>query len=281
MADPTQATPPKLLDVARQAARTRHLSRRTEASYVSWIRRYIFFHGKRHPSTMGAPDVAKFLSWLATERHVSASTQNQALSALLFLYKDVLHIEIGPVERVIRALVPKRLPIVLSRHEVQALLGCLDGVIWIISTLLYGGGLRLQECLELRVKDLDFDRSQIVIRRGKGQKDRVTILPSVVRQKLVAHLDWVRAQHAKDLESGLGRAVLPEALDRKYPGAATEWSWQFVFPAGRICRDPRWGPPSRYHMHESVVQPAIARAATAAGLTKRPVGPHTLRSVSA
>jgi site-specific recombinase XerD len=145
MADPLPATSPKLLDVARQAARTRHLSRRTEASYVSWIRRYILFHGKRHPSTMGAPDVAKFLSWLATERHVSASTQNQALSALLFLYKDVLHAEIEPVERVIRALVPKRLPVVLSRHEVQALLGRLDGVLWMIGMPLYGAGLRLQE----------------------------------------------------------------------------------------------------------------------------------------
>jgi integron integrase len=277
MADPTPATSPKLLDVARQTARSRHLSRRTEASYVSWIRRYILFHGKRHPSTMGAPDVATFLSWLATERHVSASTQNQALSAILFLYKDVLQAEIGPVERVVRALVPKRLPVVLSRHEVQALLGRLEGVMLMIGTLLYGAGLRLQECLELRVKDLDFERNQIMVRRGKGQKDRVTILPAVVRQTLVAHLAAVRLQHAADLEKGLGRAVLPEALDRKYPGAATEWGWQFVFPAGRICRDPRWGPPSRYHLHESVVQRAIARAATAAGLTKRPVGPHTLR----
>ncbi len=175
-----------------------------------------------------------------------------------------------------RAVVLKRLPVVLSREEVQAILGRLDGVMWIISALLYGAGLRLQECLELRVKDLDFDRRQIVVRRGKGQKDRVTMLPSVVREKLLGHLMTVRVQHSADLRNGLGRVVLPFALDRKYPKAATEWGWQFVFPAARICRDERWGPPTRYHLHESAVQRAVAAAAHGAGLTK-PVGPHTLR----
>ncbi len=270
------AAAPKLLDRVRQATRTRHLSRRTETSYVSWIRRYIIFHGKQHPLTLGAPDVATFLSWLATERTVSASTQNQALSAILFLYKDVLHADLGPIERVVRAVVPKRLPVVLSRPEVQAILDRLDGVMWIIGALLYGAGLRLQECLDLRVKDLDFDRSQIVVRRGKGQKDRVTMLPAVVRQKLVAHLEAVRAQHSNDLGKGLGKAVLPFALDRKYPGAAQAWGWQFVFPAARICRDARWGPPTRYHLHESAVQRAVAAATRASGLTK-PIGPHVLR----
>lgn len=192
------------------------------------------------------------------------------------LYKDVLHADLGPIERVVRAVVPKRLPVVLSRPEVQAILDRLDGVMWIIGALLYGAGLRLQECLDLRVKDLDFDRSQIVVRRGKGQKDRVTMLPAVVRQKLVAHLEAVRAQHSNDLGKGLGKAVLPFALDRKYPGAAQAWGWQFVFPAARICRDARWGPPTRYHLHESAVQRAVAAATRASGLTK-PIGPHVLR----
>lgn len=176
-----------------------------------------------------------------------------------------------------RAVVPKRLPVVLSRQEVQAVLGRLDGVMWIIAALLYGAGLRLKECLELRVKDLDFERSQIMVRRGKGQKDRVTMLPSVVREKLLAHLVTVRVRHSDDLRNGLGKVVLPFALDRKYPGAAAAWGWQFVFPAGRICRDPQWGPPTRYHLHESVVQRAIGAAAHGAGVTKHPVGPHTLR----
>lgn len=226
---------------------------------------------------MGVPEVETFVSWLATEKEVAASTQNQALSAILFLYKDVMRCELGRIERVVRAVVPKRLPVVLSRQEVQAVLGHLDGMMWIIGALLYGAGLRLQECLELRVKDLDFDRSQVVVRRGKGEKDRVTVLPAVVRPKLLTHLETVRAQHTEDLGKGLGKAVLPYALDRKYPGAAAEWGWQFVFPARRICRDDRWGPPSRFHIHESVVQRAMAAAAKGAGLTKKPVGPHTLR----
>jgi integron integrase len=269
-------TPLKLLQRVRQAIRTRHYSRRTESAYVGWIRRYVVLHGKKHPLTMGGPEVATFLTSLATERHVSASTQNQALSALLFLYKDVLHVELGPIDRVVRAVVPKRLPVVLSRPEVQGVLGQLDGVMWIIAALLYGAGLRLQECLELRVKDLDIDRTQIVVRRGKGQKDRVTMLPALVREKLLRHLQTVRSQHADDLAKGFGKVVLPFALERKYPNAVSEWGWQFVFPAARLCRDARYGPPTRYHLHESVVQRAIAPAARRAGISK-PVGPHTLR----
>jgi len=254
----------------------RHYSRRTETTYVHWIRRFIVFHHKKHPSTLGAPEIAAFLSWLATTRRVSASTQNQALSALLFLYRHVLRIEIGAIEQVPRAKMPHRVPVVLSIEEVGNILTHLQGTMWMIGALLYGAGLRLQECLELRVKDLDFDQHQIVVCRGKGQKDRVTMLPVAIEKRLGTHLQDVKQQHERDLADGFGRAVLPFALDRKYPKAATEWGWQFVFPAARICRDPRFGPPSRYHLHESVVQKAVAEAARSAGMTKR-VGPHTMR----
>ena len=268
--------PPKLLDRVRDAVRTRHYSRRTEEAYVGWIRRYILFHRKTHPAQMGAAEISQFLTWLAVDRRVSASTQNQALSALLFLYKQVLAIEIGPVPPVVRARTPERLPVVLSRDEVAAVMKHLTGTIWIIVVLLYGSGLRIEECLELRVKDLDFDRHQIVLRRGKGQKDRRTMLPMAVRERLQAHLSVVKRQHEHDLAHGAGRVVLPFALDRKYPNAATDWAWQFVFPASRMCRDSRWGPPSRYHLHETVVQKAVAEAVREAGLVKR-ASPHTFR----
>jgi integron integrase len=273
---PEPGSQPKLLDRVRHAIRARHYSRRTENTYVHWIRRFIFFHHKKHPSTMGAPEIAAFLSWLATARRVSSSTQNQALSALLFLYRQVLRLEIGAIEQVPRAKMPHRVPVVLSIEEVGNILTHVQGTMWLIVALLYGAGLRLQECLELRVKDLDFDQHQIVVRRGKGQKDRMTMLPVAIEKRLGAHLQDVKQQHERDLADGFGRAVLPVALDRKYPKAATEWGWQFVFPAARICRDPRFGPPSRYHLHESVVQRAVAEAARKAGLTKR-VGPHSLR----
>jgi integron integrase len=267
---------PKLLDRVRQTIRAKHYSRRTESAYVDWIRRYVLFHRKRHPSEMGASEIAAFLTWLATNRRVSASTQNQALSALLFLYRNVLHIEIGPIENVPRARMPVRVPVVLSHDEVARIMKHLNGVTWIMVVLLYGAGLRLQECLELRVKDIDLERRQIVIRRGKGQKDRPTVLPTVVVEPLARHLESVKRQHEADLARGLGRVVLPFALDRKYPNAPTEWAWQFVFPASRVCTDPKWGPPTRFHLHESVVQKAVAHAARQAGITKR-VGPHTFR----
>jgi integron integrase len=225
---------------------------------------------------MGAPEIAAFLTWLATNRRVSASTQNQALSALLFLYRDVLHIEMGRVENVPRARTPFRMPVVLSRDEVARIMKHLNGLTWIMVALLYGAGLRLQECLELRVKDIDLERRQIVIRRGKGQKDRPTVLPTAVIQPLARHLEFVKRQHEADLARGFGRVVLPFALDRKYPNAPTEWGWQFVFPASRICTDAKWGPPTRFHLHESVVQKSVAHAARQAGITKR-VGPHTFR----
>jgi integron integrase len=192
------------------------------------------------------------------------------------LYRDVLRIELGTIEHVPRARMPVRVPVVLSRDEVARIVKRLDGVTWLMVALLYGAGLRLQECLELRVKDIDFERRQIVIRRGKGQKDRPTVLPTTVIEPLARHLEFVKRQHEADLTRGFGRVVLPFALDRKYPSAPTEWRWQFIFPASRMCTDPRWGPPTRFHLHESVVQKAVAHAARQAGITKR-VGPHTFR----
>ena len=182
---------------------------------------------------------------------------------MLFLYRDVLQMEIGAIGQVPRARLPVRLPVVLSRDEVKAVLGQLAGVMWLVGALLYGAGLRLQECLELRVKDIDFDLSQVFVRRGKGQKDRRTMLPGLVKEGLRAHLVQVRAQHERDLAAGVGRVVLPFALDRKHPSAAIDWGWQFAFPAARVCRDSAWGPPSRFHLHESAVQKAVARAARA------------------
>lgn len=268
--------PIRLLDRVRQAIRVRHYSRRTEEAYVGWIRRYIVHYRMKHPSEMGTSEVTAFLGSLVDDGDVSASTQNQALSALVFLYRHVLSAPLGAIDGPPRARLPSRLPVVLSRAEVARVLERLEGVPWIVVALLYGGGLRLRECLELRIKDLDFERRQIVIRRGKGQKDRVTMLPAMVAGRLKAHLVGVKRMHDADLAQGLGRVVLPFALDRKYPHAATEWRWQFVFPATRICRDARWGPPSRYHLHESVVQRAVTRAARRAGLAKR-VSCHTFR----
>ena len=268
--------PPKLLDRVRQAIRVRHYSRRTEEAYVTWIRRFIIFHKKRHPSEMGEREITAFLSWLATARRVSASTQNQALSALLFLYREVLRKDVGAIEHAPRAKTPLHVPVVLSMDEARAVLRQLNGVPWLVAGLLYGGGLRLQECLELRVKDIDFDRREITVRRDKGQKDRRVMLPDGVRDRMRQHLEVVRDQHRRDLADGLGRVTLPSALERKFPNAAAEWLWQFVFPAGRICRDPRFGPPSRFHLHETVIQRAVAEAARRAGVAKR-VSCHTFR----
>ena len=267
---------PKLLDRVRQTLRVRHYSTRTEESYVAWIRRYILFHGKRHPAQMGAPEVTQFLSSLAVDRQVSASTQNQALSAILFLYRDVLDTEVGSLAGTVRARQSQHLPVVLTRDEVRTILHRLDGVMWLVTALLYGAGLRLQECLELRVKDLDFARSQIIVRQGKGAKDRVTMLPASVASRLTEHLARVRTLHTRDLGRGVGRAPLPDALERKFPNAGKEWPWQFVFPAARICRDPKWGAPARYHLHESAVQRAVTEAVRRSGVTKR-ASCHTFR----
>ena len=262
---------PKLLDQVRDATRMRHMSPRTEEAYVHWISGYVFFHHKRHPA-----EITQFLTALAVERRVSASTQNQALAALLFLYREVFGRDPGWLEGLVRAKRPRRLPTVLARPEVGALLAAVNGVNWIMAMLLYGAGLRLRECLRLRVKDIDFVRNEVVVREGKGNKDRVTMLPASVKQPLVEHLECVRHLHERDLAAGFGRVMLPDALARKYPNASREWGWQWVFPAAKICRAARFGEPQRFHIHESVLQKAIHAAARAARIAK-PVGPHTLR----
>jgi integron integrase len=267
---------PKLLDQVRQAIRARHYSRRTEEAYVYWIRRFILFHGKRHPRAMGEPHVTAFVTMLASKERVSAPTQTQALSALIFMYRSVLRQEIGELPDIPRARASTHVPVVLGAPDVRRVLNALDGVPRLVASLLYGAGLRLQECLEMRVKDIDFDRREITIRRGKGGKDRRVMLPEVVREPLARHLGDVKRVHEKDLAAGVGRVVLPEALARKYPTAPLEWRWQFVFPAARICRDPQYGPPSRFHVHESVIQRAVTAAAREAGVTAR-VTCHTFR----
>jgi len=225
---------------------------------------------------MGEHEITQFLSALAVDGHVSASTQNQALCALLFLYRHVLDQNVGWLDDVVRAKRPQRLPVVLTRHEVKALLGALEGVHWLMASLLYGAGLRLLECLRLRVKDIDFSTNQLVVREGKGNKDRVTVLPTSVKAPFAAHLVSVRALHQRDLEHGFGRVYLPDALHQKYPNADREWGWQWVFPASQLSVDPRSGERRRHHVHESVLQKAVRAAARQAGIVK-PVGCHTLR----
>jgi integron integrase len=232
---------PRLLDRVRNAIRARHYSRETEKAYVHWIKRYIFFHDKRHPAEMGAPEVARFLTSLAVDARVASSTQNQALNALLFLYRAVLAQELPWLDDVVRAKRPQRLPVVLTRDEVRAVLDRLDGSPKLITILLYGAGLRLLECAELRIKDVDFARNQIMVRSGKGAKDRVTMLPGAVRPGLLRHLATVRAQHERDLGHGAGWVELPMALERKYPNAGREWAWQWLFPATRSMWTTRRG----------------------------------------
>ncbi len=266
---------PKLLDQMRQTMRVKHYSLRTEKSYVHWDRRYIFYHNKRHPQEMGAGEVQSFLSYLAVNQRVSASTQNQALNALVFLYKHVLKKELGAIDAV-RARRPKRLPVVLTREEAQRVLSLLSGEKHLVFSLLYGSGLRLMECLRLRVKDIDFAAKYIIIRDGKGFKDRVTILPESVVPELKEHLVRVRALHEDFLRRGYGDVELPYALIRKYPNAGQEWAWQYVFPARNISTDPRTGTRRRHHIHESVLQRAVKRAVTLSGIAKS-VGCHTMR----
>jgi integron integrase len=267
---------PKLLDQVRQAIRARHYSPKTEESYTHWIKRFIFFHNKRHPAEMSEKEIAQFLSSLASELHVSASTQNQALNAILFLYRDVLRKEIGYIDGVVRAKKPHRLPVVLTRQEVKSILGVLDHSDWLMAMLLYGAGLRLMECLQLRAKDIDFTSNQIIVRAGKGDKDRHTMLPTVVKEPLAKHLEIIKEQHRRDLDNGLGRVVLPNALNRKYPNAGKEWGWQWVFPATSHYTDRATGEQRRHHLHESVLQKAVKQAVRKAGLAK-PATPHTFR----
>jgi integron integrase len=273
---PASPLKPKLLDQVRQAIRSRHYSHRTEKAYVHWIKRYIFFHNKRHPLEMAEPEIAQFLSSLATARRVSASTQNQALNALLFLYDEVLSKKIGLIDGVVRAKRPQRLPVVLTKDEVKRVLDRMNGAPRLMGFLLYGAGLRLIECCHLRIKDTDFSRNEVVVRSGKGNKDRYTMLPSAVRDSLMQHLRGVKAQHDEDLKNGLGRVSLPNALDRKYPNAGKEWGWQWVFPATSHYTDTMTGEKRRHHLHESVLQRAFKEARLRAGVFKL-AGPHTLR----
>lgn len=270
------ATREKLLDRVRRAIRTRHYSPRTERVYVRWIVRFILFHGKRHPRTMGEAEVARFLSWLASERRVAASTQNQALSAILFLYRHVLKTDVGWLESIVRAKRPQRLPVVLTRHEVACVLSKLRGTARLVASLQYGAGLRLLESLQLRVKDIDFDRNEITVRDGKGRKDRRTVLPHHCKDALGAHLEEVRIQHDADLRQGCGSVALPTAVARKYPNAAREWPWQWVFPATRHYTDRDTGARRRHHLHESAIQRAFKTAVQAARLAK-PATCHSLR----
>jgi integron integrase len=267
---------PKRLDQVREAIRMRHYSIRTEEAYIGWIKRFILFHGKRHPLEMGEAEITRFLSALAVHGQVSASTQNQALCALVFLYRHVLGQNLGWLDEVVRAKRPPRLPIVLTRPEVKALLSALDGVHWRMASLFYGAGLRLLECLRLRVQDIDFTSHQILVREGKGHKDRRTMLPAIVKEPPAAHRAHVRQQYPYDLANGFGRVYVPGARQRKYPHANSEWGWPWVFPASQISLDPRSGEHRRHHVHESVVQRAVKEATRKAGLTKA-VSCHTLR----
>jgi len=267
---------PKLLEQVRQLIRMRHYSIRTEQAYLQWIRRYIGFHGMRHPSELGADHLTQFLSDLAVRGQVAAATQNQALNAILFLYREVLKIELPWINDVQRAKRPQRLPVVLTRTEVRSLLAHLEGTEWLMASITYGGGLRLLECLRLRVKDLEFDRGEILVRDGKGNKDRITMLPRSLVEPLRTHLARVRSLHERDIGDGFGRVYLPFALDRKYPNADLEWGWQYVFPATRRSVDPRSGVERRHHASEAVLQRAVKNAVRQSGILK-PASVHTLR----
>jgi integron integrase len=260
----------------REALRARHYSPRTECTYCHWVRRFIYFHHVRHPAEMGEAEINAFLTHLAVAEKVSASTQNQALAALLFLYRHVLAGEVGNLEGVIRARRGVHVPVVMTRAEVQSVLAQLSGDKWLIASILYGSGLRLMECLNLRVKDMDFLRKEVTVRDGKGGKDRLTMLPESLGEALKDHLHLVRATHEQDLADGWGRVLLPEALDRKYPGAPTDWRWQWVFPQASRLKDTRTGQEGRHHVHESLVQRAVKEGVGRAGIVKH-VGCHTFR----
>jgi len=275
---PSTATPdkPKLLDQVRDVIRRKQYSIRTEQSYVDWIKRFILYHDKRHPREMAEEEVTQFLTHLARDRDVAPSTQNQALSALLFLYKDVLKQEIGWLENVERAKRPAKVPVVLSHAELKRVFAHMHGVPKLMAGLLYGSGLRLMECVRLRVKDLDFELAQVMVRDAKGGKDRVTMLPLNLVTPLQRHFVRIKAQHEQDLEDGFGSVHLPFALSRKYPNAAKQWGWQYVFPSSRISIDPRSENKRRHHMAEGILQSALNRAVRAAGIVKR-ANCHSLR----
>jgi integron integrase len=268
--------PRKLLDAVRETIRLKHYSPRTEEAYVHWITRFVRLHHKRHPCEMGAAEIEAFLTHLAVDQHVAASTQNQALSAILFLYRYVLQQELDRGVDAVRARESRRLPTVLTREETLRVIGFLPGTYQLMAKLLYGSGLRLQECLQLRVKDVDFEQRRIIVHAGKGDEDRVTMLPDSVVPFLQEHLRHVKQLHDQDLARGYGRVDLPFALERKYPHAEHEWPWQYVFPASKLSRHPQTGLLCRHHIHESALQKAVRRAAQQAGLPKR-VNCHTFR----
>jgi integron integrase len=275
---PSSSTPPppRLLDQLRMALRVRHASPRTVETYVHWLRRFIVFHGKRHPRELGPEAITAFLNDLAVERNVAASTQNQALNAIVFLYKRVLDRDVPELEQLVRARRPRRLPVVLTRDEVRAVLTRLEGTSKLVASLLYGSGLRLLEALALRVKDVDFATREIRLRDGKGRRDRVVPLPDALAPVLEAHLMRVRELHQQDLANGFGAAPLPDALARKYPNASREWGWQWVFPATSRYEDPATGAERRHHLHETAVQRAVRAAVVNAGIAKHATC-HTLR----
>lgn len=268
---------PKLMNRFREAIRVRHYSRRTEEVYGYWIKRFILHGGKpRHPQTMGAREVTEFLTYIAVKEHVSASTQNQAFSAILFLYKNVLGVELGNIDAV-RAKRVRRIPVVLTKDEVKEILDHLRGTYWLVASLLYGAGLRVEcECLKLRVKDVDFERQRITVRQGKGNKDRIVPLPGCIVDRLKRHLEQVRKLHEQDLRDGFGTVEMPDALDRKFPNAPKEWGWQWVFPATSRYRIPGTLIQRRHHLHETAIQKMIRAAVRKAGIHKR-VTPHTFR----
>ena len=270
-----QSKSPFLASV-RDLMRVKHLSYRTEEAYLGWIRRFILFHDKRHPKDMGATEVQAFLTHLAVVGNVAASTQNQAFAALLFLYREVLQTSLGKIEDVVRAKLPKRLPDVLTKDEVVRVLAYLRGDEWLVANLLYGAGLRLLEGLRLRVKDVDFEYKQIMVRDGKGAKDRVTVLPEKIIAPFKEHLARVRLLHEEDLRLGFGEVYLPFALDRKYKNAAHEWIWQYVFPAAKRSSDPRSDKTRRHHLSPNIIQRTVKTAVGQASITKR-ASPHTLR----
>ena len=272
----SQPQPPKLLNQVSAKMRVKHYSLRTEKTYTDWIKRYIYHFDKRHPKEMGAVEVEAFLTHLAVDRNVSASTQNQAKSALLYLYKEVLGVELPWLDNVTQAKVPQRLPVVLTQAEVQAVLSRMDGTMWLIASLLYGSGLRIMEALRLRVKDVDFAQREILVREGKGFKDRVTMLPLSLVEPLKTHLLKVQALHQDDLSAGHGDVFMPMALDRKYPNGGKSWSWQYVFPSVKLSVDPRSKVIRRHHADEKTVQRAVKKAVKLAGIVKLAT-PHTLR----
>jgi integron integrase len=265
-----------LFETARERIRTRHLSLATEKAYLQWIRRFVVFHHRRHPRELGAADVEAFLSDLAVKGRVAASTQNQAMQAVLFLYREVLGLELPWLHNITRASRPKRLPVVLTQAQVRVLLSQLEGMPWLVANLLYGSGLRLKEALRLRVKDLVVERSEIVVRDAKGAKDRVTVLPEAFVNPLHVHLDKLRVRFDQQRRRGEPGVSLPGALARKYPRAATDWGWQYVFPAGGVCKDIFTGRPIHHHLHERVVQRAAEAAVRKAGIGA-PASCHTLR----